>query len=214
MNRACQPTRRRAFERVRPSACEHLNMMTPLAPPLFHVVLHEPEIPNNTGNIGRTCVATSSALHLIHPLGFDTSEKACRRAGLDYWPRLMVREHADWAGFERAVLTHPGLSRAPTVWAFTTKASRSVFDAVLQPGDILLFGKESAGLPDDLRARYAPTAIRLPMAPGERSLNLATAVCAAVYEGIRQLLASRQLSTDPTGSLIIGRANSVDSPGK
>jgi tRNA (cytidine/uridine-2'-O-)-methyltransferase len=171
------------------------------ARPLFHIALHEPEIPNNTGNIGRTCVATACALHLIHPLGFDTSEKACRRAGLDYWPRLNVREHADWAAFDNTLLTP---SPGPTVWAFTTKATRSVFDAVFQPGDVLLFGKETAGLPQDIRDRYAPTALRLPMAPGERSLNLATAVCAGVYEGLRQFIASGRIKIDTEGELIIG----------
>ena len=104
--------------------------------PLFHVVLHEPEIPNNTGNIGRTCVATGCALHLIKPLGFDTSEKECRRAGLDYWPRLGVREHDSWDAFG---LAPSGTGTPPLdparLWLFSTKATRHVFDAEFLPGD-------------------------------------------------------------------------------
>lgn len=148
--------------------------------PYFHVVLHQPEIPNNTGNIGRTCVATACALHLIHPLGFDTSEKACRRAGLDYWPRLGVQEHASFNALREK---HTGAR----MWYFTTKASRSVFDANFQHGDFLIFGKETAGLPDSILAQAGDRAIGFPMVEGERSLNLATTVCAAIYEGLRQL---------------------------
>lgn len=159
--------------------------------PLFHVVLHEPEIPNNTGNIGRTCIATGCALHLIHPLGFDTSEKACRRAGLDYWPRLAVKHHADWAAYEREQ------DSAGRMWLLSTRAERLVFDVELRPGDHLVFGKETAGLPGPLLARYRDRVIGLPMAAGERSLNLATAVCAVVYEGIRQALAAGWVTRDP-----------------
>lgn len=167
--------------------------------PLFHVVLHEPEIPNNTGNIGRTCVAAACALHLIHPLGFNTDEKACRRAGLDYWPRLGVREHGSW---ERYLEAQHRTSPAPGVWMLTTKSSRTVFDAPLQRGDHLVFGKESAGLPGPLLDQYADRCVGLPMLPSERSLNLATAVCAVVYEGIRQLLARGDLRLDPTGRIV------------
>lgn len=156
--------------------------------PLFHVVLHEPEIPNNTGNIGRTCVATGCSLHLIKPLGFDTSEKECRRAGLDYWPRLGVREHDSWDTFQAS--TDPVTSKpfaASRLWLFTTKTTRVVYDAPFMPGDVLLFGKETRGLPEEFLARYPEQGLRFPMMAGERSLNLATAVCAAVYEGVRQL---------------------------
>lgn len=155
--------------------------------PLFNVVLHEPEIPNNTGNIGRTCVATGCALHLIKPLGFDTSEKECRRAGLDYWPRLGVREHESWIAYlgDTHDLGMPlGTDR---MWLFTTKATRHVFQADFQPGDHLVFGKETSGLPSAILEAHPYRTVRFPMILGERSLNLATAVCAAVYEGIRQL---------------------------
>lgn len=163
--------------------------------PFFHVVLHEPEIPNNTGNIGRTCVAAGCALHLIKPLGFDTSEKACRRAGLDYWPRLGVREHEDWQRYlER--------ERPRRVWLLTTKTSRSVFEAKFELGDTLVFGKETRGLPRDILDQYPDNCITLPMMQGERSLNLATAVCATVYEGLRQLFVSGSVITDREGRIL------------
>ena len=161
--------------------------------PLFHVILHEPEIPNNTGNIGRTCIAAGCALHLVRPLGFDTSEKACRRAGLDYWPRLKPREHDSFDECLRAIEPSGAPAR---VWLFTTKASRSVYDAEFRKGDGLVFGKETRGLPDELLRRFPERCVGFPMAPGERSLNLATAVCAAVYEGIRQLARRGEVMID------------------
>ena len=163
--------------------------------PFFHVVLHEPEIPNNTGNIGRTCVAAGCALHLIHPLGFDTSEKECRRAGLDYWPRLGVQEHASWPAYL-------AMEKPRRVWLLTTKTSRSIFDATFEMGDTLVFGKESRGLPGDILAEYADNTLTLPMLRGERSLNLATAVCATVYEGLRQLFVSRSVILDAEGRIV------------
>lgn len=159
-------------------------------------MLHEPEIPNNTGNIGRTCVATRCALHLIHPLGFDTSEKACRRAGLDYWPRLGVRDHANFEAYAAA-----GIAPMDRTWFFTTHATRTLFDARFEPGDALVFGKETKGLPKDLTAAHPDRCIVLPMARDERSLNLATAVCAAVYEGLRQLIARGHVTLDGDGRL-------------
>lgn len=161
---------------------------------LFDVVLVEPEIPNNTGNIGRTCVATGCGLHLIRPLGFDTSEKACRRAGLDYWPRLRVAEHDSWEAYTQA-------ASPPRVWLLTTKTTRSVFDVTLSRGDALVFGKETAGLSEGFLAKYPQRLVTLPMVPGERSLNLATAACTVIYEGIRQLLSRRELLQDPNGKL-------------
>jgi len=168
-----------------------------LVRPIFDVVLHEPEIPNNTGNIGRTCIATGCALHLIRPLGFDTNEKACRRAGLDYWPRLGVVEH-DSLGDYLAT------RRPARVWVFTTKGTRSLWDVPLAPGDAMLFGKETAGVPESVHAMFPQRLVRLPLMPGERSLNLATAVCAAVFEGLRQLhsdgrlMLSKDICIDPT----------------
>jgi tRNA (cytidine/uridine-2'-O-)-methyltransferase len=162
---------------------------------MFHVVLHEPEIPNNTGNIGRTCVATRCALHLIHPLGFEVSEKACRRAGLDYWPRLSVHEHRSWEEFAAGI-------DPSRLWLFTTKARRVCFDVSFRHGDFLVFGKETAGLPDVILERYSARCVGFPMAVGERSLNVATAVCAAVYEGVRQLLVSGEVTIDRDGRLV------------
>lgn len=164
--------------------------------PLFHIALHQPEIPNNTGNIGRTCVACACALHLIHPLGFELSEKACRRAGLDYWPRLQVHEHASFDAYlERA---------APTrLWIFTTKAPQTVFDVELRRGDHLLFGRETAGLPREILDRFADRCVSFPMVRNERSLNLATAVCAAAYEGVRQLRARGEIKIGADGRLLI-----------
>lgn len=163
--------------------------------PLLHVVLHQPEIPNNTGNIGRTCVATGCALHLVKPLGFDVSEKACRRAGLDYWPRLDVRQHEDWASLVGAL-------RPRRMWLFHTYGARTCFDARLERGDVLVFGRETRGLPAELLEAHADRVLYLPMVAGERSLNLATAVCAAVYEGVRQMLRRGELSLDHQGRLL------------
>jgi tRNA (cytidine/uridine-2'-O-)-methyltransferase len=164
---------------------------------VFNVVLVEPEIPNNTGNIGRTCVATGSTLHLVHPLGFDTSEKACRRAGLDYWPRLSVFEHPSWDALLAARPQHT----PQHTWYFSTKATRSLFDAVIAPGDWLIFGSETRGLPAPILAANPDRLLTLPMVHGERSLNLATAVCTVIYEGVRQALARGQAHLDPDGRL-------------
>lgn len=175
---------------------------------LFHVVLHEPEIPNNTGNIGRTCVALGCALHLIRPLGFDTSEHALRRAGLDYWARLRVIEHDDWEGYLSRRVKHEGENSPRNagaegrLWVFTTKATRPVWEADLRPGDALVFGKETRGLPDRVLAGHPDRLVTLPMVEGERSLNLATAVCAALYEGVRQCVARGEAAIDERGRLV------------
>ena len=164
---------------------------------MFQVVLVNPEIPNNTGNIGRTCVATGCSLHLIHPLGFDVTEKACRRAGLDYWPRLNVQHYANWTDY------------ITKLHFFTTKPPAKqggpicYFNATFRTGDALVFGRETAGLPRELLEAHADQCVFMPMAQGERSLNLATAVCAAVYEGTRQLIARNEVQLDDAGRIII-----------
>lgn len=154
--------------------------------PLLHLVLDRPEIPNNTGNIGRTALATGCRLHLIHPLGFDLSEKACRRAGLDYWPHLDRCEHRD---FDAYTATRPR-----RVWLFTTRGDTPHWDAAFEPGDHLLFGRETTGCDESVHAwvesNWGPRhRLRLPMVrrPEARSLNLATAVAVGVYEAMRQL---------------------------
>lgn len=195
------------------TSCEHFSPMpdpsTNTRTPLFHITLHEPEIPNNTGNIGRTCVATGCALHLIRPLGFDTSEHALRRAGLDYWKRLAPREHDDWSEwvrYWRSLPAPPNAPRAPAQWAFTTKSARPLWDADLRPGDALVFGKETRGLPDSLIHDFArdDRALCLPMLVGERSLNVATAVCAVVVEGLRQCAARGEITLDANCRYTLG----------
>lgn len=150
--------------------------------PVLNVVLHEPEIPNNTGAIGRTCVATGCALHLIKPLAFDTDVKALRRAGLDYWPRLAPTEHDNWDRYLESTSV-----REEQLWFYTTKTDRPHWEAEFHAGDHLVFGKETAGLPASILDRYRDQLVTLPMIPEERSLNLANAACAAVYEGLRQI---------------------------
>ncbi len=156
-----------------------------MSPPPFHIVLLSPEIPNNTGNIGRTAMATGCRLHVVHPIGFDMSAKARRRAGLDYWEQVDCREHASWDGF--LATERPG-----RLWLLTTRATRPIWDAGLERGDYLLFGRETGGVGEEIHGWVRETwgddhRVTLPMAAGARSLNLATVVCAVVYEGLRQL---------------------------
>jgi len=165
-----------------------------LTSPLLHVVLHQPEIPNNTGTIGRTCVAVGAALHLIHPLGFEITEHACRRAGLDYWPRLMLREHPSWE--EYLSRERPG-----RVWLFSAKARRTLFEADFRRGDHLVLGRESTGLPDTILWAHADRALSIPMLAGERSLNLANAASVAMYEAVRQMIGKGELVVDSAGRL-------------
>jgi tRNA (cytidine/uridine-2'-O-)-methyltransferase len=156
-----------------------------MPPPSFNIVLLNPEIPNNTGNIGRTAAATGCRLHVIHPIGFDMSEKARRRAGLDYWHMVDCMEHSSWESFVQ--------SESPArLWLYTTKSDRPHWLADFQPGDYLLFGRETSGVSEEVHdwvaRRYGQDhRVTLPMATGARSLNLATAVCAGIYEGLRQL---------------------------
>lgn len=151
--------------------------------PSFHVVLVEPEIPPNTGNIGRLCVAAGARLHLVKPLGFQLDDKALARAGLDYWV------HLDWKIWESLGDLQAAV-RAELVPArffyFTTKSHRPYWDAAFEPGDYLVFGRETRGLPESLLAAEAPRCVTIPMAPEARSLNLATAVGIALYEAVRQ----------------------------
>lgn len=155
--------------------------------PLAHVVLVEPEIPNNAGNIGRTCVVTGCHMHLVGPLGFDTDEKAYRRAGLDYWPRLMLTEHEHLAAYHAA---HPPATTRR--WLLSSKAETSVYDADLQPGDHLLLGRESAGLPASLTEAAPDHCISLPMRARERSLNQASCAAVVIYEMLRRAIATGQ----------------------
>lgn len=147
---------------------------------MFQIVLYQPEIPPNTGNVIRLAANTGCRLHLVEPLGFDVSERSLRRAGLDYHEFVEMRVHADWAACRAAL----GAAR---LFAFTTKGARRVASTDFQPGDALVFGPESRGLPDELLDTFSPDRrLRLPMVPGNRSLNLSNAVAVAVYEAWRQ----------------------------
>lgn len=147
---------------------------------MFHLVLHQPEIPPNTGNLIRLAANTGVSLHLVHPLGFYLRDKDLQRAGLDYHEWSKVQEHADFAAL-RASLPE---SR---IWAFTTRGQRRYSDVHYQAGDILLFGSETRGLPAALlEALPQDQHLRLPMQPGSRSLNLANSAAIAVYEAWRQ----------------------------
>ncbi len=167
--------------------------------PWLHIALLEPEIPNNTGVIGRTCVALGAALHLIHPLGFDIDDKARRRAGLDYWDRLDVREHGDLEAYLAAAAVDS--PRAPTIWALSARAARPIWEARIRPGDHLLLGKETTGLGDDVLRRFADSAVCLPIAPGERSLNVGTVATAAAHECVRQMVGRGELELDSAGRI-------------
>ena len=146
---------------------------------MINIVLLEPEIPANTGNIGRTCVATGSRLHLIEPLGFDISEKAVRRAGMDYWKDLDLHVYAN---YEEFLEKNPGAE----IYMATTKA-KHVYSDVTYPKDCyIMFGKESAGIPEEILQNHKDTCIRIPMVGEIRSLNLSNSVAIVTYEVLRQ----------------------------
>ncbi|TCO82717.1 tRNA (cytidine/uridine-2'-O-)-methyltransferase [Plasticicumulans lactativorans] len=147
---------------------------------MFHVILFQPEIPPNTGNVIRLCANTGATLHLVHPLGFALDDAKLRRAGLDYHEWARLQEHRSLA--EALAAVAPG-----RVYAFTTKAARGFHELAYAPGDALLFGPETRGLPAEVLAGFADDArLRLPMRPGQRSLNLSNAVAVALFEAWRQ----------------------------
>lgn len=148
---------------------------------MLHIVLVEPEIPQNCGNIARTCAATGSRLHLVEPLGFDISEKAVRRAGLDYWHLVEV---STYQNLEELFQRHP--EAAAGAWLATTKAPRDYSEAGFSADSWLFFGKETAGLPLAFRERFRDRCVRLPMVSEARSLNLSNSVAVLVYEALRQ----------------------------
>lgn len=145
----------------------------------MNIVLHQPEIPANTGNIGRTCVATGSTLHLIEPLGFRLDEKSIKRAGMDYWEKLDVRRYVNYQDF---------LEKNPNakVWMATTKAKNCYSDVSFGPDDYIMFGKESAGIPEEILVENEENCIRIPMLDEIRSLNLSNSVAIVLYEALRQ----------------------------
>jgi tRNA (cytidine/uridine-2'-O-)-methyltransferase len=149
---------------------------------MLHVVLFQPEIAPNTGNVGRMCALTRTRLHLIHPLGFEINDRNLRRAGMDYWQSLDVHEHADWTAFRAS-------PHAPArLWLFTTKTERSFWSVRYTDGDGLVFGNEGAGAPEWLHAEIGVAQrVTIPHAnPDLRSLNLSTAAGIACYEALRQ----------------------------
>jgi tRNA (cytidine/uridine-2'-O-)-methyltransferase len=147
--------------------------------PSMHVVLHQPQIPQNTGNVGRTCVAVGAKLWLVRPLGFRMDTQRLKRAGLDYWDHLEWEAVDDWNSLIRKLPEE-------RLWCFTRHASRSYTDARVQRGDVLVFGSETQGLPPSLRQQYDDRSLCIPILPPVRSLNLATSVAVVAFEARRQ----------------------------
>lgn len=145
----------------------------------LNIVLYEPEIPANTGNIGRTCVATETRLHLIEPLGFRLDEKAIRRAGMDYWKDLNVTTYVNWQDFCEK---KPGAK----IYMATTKGRHVYTEVSYESGCYIMFGKESAGIPEDILKEHPDTCVRIPMIGETRSLNLSNSVAIVLYEALRQ----------------------------
>ncbi|HKM58957.1 MAG TPA: tRNA (cytidine(34)-2'-O)-methyltransferase [Chthoniobacterales bacterium] len=153
---------------------------------MFNVVLVEPEIPPNTGNIARLCLATGSRLHLVEPLGFSIDDRQLRRAGMDYWHQVDLIYWKNLTEFETA-------TRSPVRrFLLTTKSRRNYWDARFCDGDYLVFGRETKGLPESLLLSQSENCLTIPMASGARSLNLATAVAVVLFEGVRQLRSDRE----------------------
>lgn len=150
------------------------------ADPLFHVVLHQPEIPQNAGNIGRTCVAVGAKLWMVRPLGFRLEDRYLKRAGMDYWQHLDWEVVDAWADIEERLAGRP-------MWFLTKFAKRLVWDAEIHRGDVFVFGSEGSGLPESLRELQGDRCLKLPMDERVRSLNLASTVNTVVYEGLRQV---------------------------
>lgn len=146
---------------------------------MLNVILLEPEMPANTGNIGRTCVATGIRLHLIEPLGFEINDKQLKRAGLDYWPRLDVTVYEDYEDFKRK---NPDAK----VYMATTKSKQKYTDVNYPEDAYIMFGPESRGIPEEILLENKDTCVRIPMMPEERSLNLSNSVAIMVYEALRQ----------------------------
>lgn len=146
---------------------------------MLNIVLHEPEIPANTGNIGRTCVAAGARLHLIEPLGFRLDEKSLKRAGMDYWKDLDVTTYIDYEDF---LEKNPGAK----IYMATTKAEKIYTEVTYEPDCYIMFGKESAGIPEEILVKHKEESIRIPMVGDIRSLNLGNSVAIVLYEALRQ----------------------------
>ncbi|MBR2754764.1 MAG: tRNA (cytidine(34)-2'-O)-methyltransferase [Lachnospiraceae bacterium] len=165
---------------------------------MFHIVLLEPEIPANTGNIGRTCLCTNSHLHLIEPMGFILNDKNLKRAGMDYWKDVQVTVYDCWEDFVEKNKDKVQIPSVPEeekgaqskskarLWMATTKAQKTHDQAEFKDGDYIMFGKESAGIPEELLMQDKESCIRIPMASEQRSLNLSNSVAVVLYEALRQ----------------------------
>ena len=172
----------------------------------FNIVLVEPEIPPNTGNIARLCAATNTKLHLVHPLGFKITDKELKRAGLDYWHLLDIEEHENWGDFlarhceersdeaipKRCEITSLGL-HPPCNWFISTRGEQNIWDVEFNPGDFLIFGSETKGLNEDILNQNKDHVISIPMNGLTRSINLSTAVGIVLYEAIRQVTIEKKL---------------------
>lgn len=145
----------------------------------MNIVLHQPEIPQNTGNIGRTCVATGSSLHLIRPLGFMINDKTLRRAGMDYWKYLDVHYYDNFEDFVEK-------NNNPTIYMATTKARKTYCDVEYKNDDFIMFGSEGSGIPEEILLKYKETSVRIPMLEEYRSLNLSNSAAIVLYEALRQ----------------------------
>lgn len=157
----------------------------------MNIVLLEPEIPYNTGNIGRTCVTTNTSLHVIKPLGFNLDEKSVKRAGLDYWDLLDIHVYENFEDFVEK-------NNNPKIYMGTTKSKQTYAEVSYEPDAFIMFGKESAGIPEEILLDYKETCIRIPMAANTRSLNLSNAAAIVLYEAIRQ---NDFLDLEPEGQL-------------
>lgn len=151
----------------------------------FNIVLVEPEIPPNTGNIARLCAATNTKLHLVHPLGFEINDKHLKRAGLDYWHLLDIEEYESWKEFY--------LKHSVKSWFISTRGEKTIWDVEFNPGDYLIFGSETKGLSESILNSNKNSVISIPMNGKTRSLNLSTAVGIVLYEGLRQLAIEKKL---------------------
>lgn len=165
-------------------------VITNLSNPLFHVVLYQPDIPPNTGNIGRTCVAIGAKLWMVKPLGFSLDAKQLRRAGLDYWPHLDYEVTEDWADLTRKLPIE-------RMWFVEKDGTKLYTEAQFLHGDILVFGSETNGIPPEMMQAHADRTLRLPMRKQVRSINLASSASAIAYEALRQMVVSQQIDGYP-----------------
>ncbi len=160
--------------------------------PPFEIILYQPEIPPNTGNIARLCACTGARLHLVGPIGFSLDEKRLKRAGLDYWDKVYV---ATWESLEEALAQLPGRG----LHLFAAQGKKTLWEARFAKGDILVFGRESTGLPEALLTEHRERTVRVPMLPGRRSLNITSTAAVALYEAIRQNLPAPAAAPDTGG---------------